>query len=235
MAFPTDMVYIRYEFSWVSPSTEIQDTGLWARLQTVAGNPLDWDTATASIAATAVSAWAENWGQPAFSDDLTAMRVVCYHYDQPLKNVLNRGEAAFAGPTAWGGTAGGNLPPECTMALGLYGYDPATFVPNRARKRGRMYLPTLAPNQIAGGGWMGTGAQQSWLDQSVNWFNALTEDLAYPLNAQLVPGVVSRGGKDGTQASAFTPVTHLRMGRVVDTQRRRRNALDEQYIAAPVG
>lgn len=235
MAFPQNMIYVRYEFGWVG-NLEIQDTGFWAQYQgpDAPVDPLVWDSAVNLYAAWAVGAWASNWGRPAFSADLTALRCVVYHYDQPLKNVLNRGEAAFTGDSAWAGSATTSLPPQDTVALGMYGYDPTTFVANRARKRGRMYLPTPAPNQISGGGWLTPGAQASFLSQGVNWFNECAAEGSYGATGRFMPVVVSRGGKGGDAAQGVTPISHLRVGRVIDTQRRRRNNIDELYVQGPV-
>ena len=161
MAFPTDMVYIRWEFSWAD-TEEIQDTGLWCHLDTVAGNPLNWDAACNSIATTAVAAWKTAMPTAVYAPSVTAVRSVVYHYDQPLKVVLNRGEAGFTGPTAWKGTAVNDLPPENTIVTSLYGYNPTQYTQNRGRKRGRMYNPTPGGNQITQAGGLSDGVTGQW-------------------------------------------------------------------------
>jgi hypothetical protein len=229
MAFQTDMVYVRYEFSW-QDTPEIQDTGLWCHLTHPEGMELDWDTAVNAAAEKAVEAWVTAMPKPVFSPSLIATRVIAYHYDQLLKTVLNRGEAGFTGDNVWKGSAINDLPPENTLVLGLYSYDPASYVANRARRRGRMYLPTPGVTQIGNGGQLSEGVQLQWCQYGALLLAELQETIQVPSDGHLRPQVVSRGGKGGTIASANNEVTHVRMGRVIDTQRRRRNKLPENYV-----
>lgn len=229
MPFSDDMVYLRFEFTWLDTG-EIQDTGVWCRLDITTGQTLNWGTAVNEAAEQGVAAWIAGMAKPLFSPSVVANRCIAYHYDLPLKNVLDRGEAGFSGPNAWKGSGINDLPPENTLVLGLYSYDPATYVPNRARRRGRMYLPTPSTAQIGGGGMLTTGTQNTWAAAGKTFLNTLQATIDVPSNAHLRPQVVSRGGNGGAASSANHQVSHVRMGRVMDTQRRRRNALPEEYV-----
>ena len=229
MAFEEDMVYLRWEFKW-GTTQEIQDTGLWCHLTHPTGMGLDWQVAVDAAAAKAVEAWHDSWGTVAFSKSVIGVRAIAYHYDAALKKVLHRGEAGFTGDNTWKGSAGTDMPPENTLALSLWTFTPGSYVPNAARRRGRMYLPTLSFDQLGGDGQLTQGQAGVWLDMAGEFFAALQGVIQVPSDGHLRPRVVSRGGNGGPSAEATYPITWLRMGRVVDTQRRRRNKLPEQYV-----
>lgn len=234
MPFPENMVYIRYEFAW--STTEIQDTGLWAEVVqegTVAFPGWDDDLMQA-LADKAVEAWVQGFDAEArFSAQVDAVRAVVYHYDQSHNNVLDRSEAAFTDANAWGGTASSSMPPQATVALSLYGYDPAAYTPQRARKRGRMYLPTPAAGDLDGTGTLSPTIQGQYLEMGQNFMNALTGVLDLP-DAPPGDSVHIRPAISSVAGSIATRVGWLRVGRVVDTQRRRRNKLAEQYVTGTI-
>lgn len=223
------MLYIRWEFRW-GTTGEIQDTGLWCHLEREEGTLLDWDTATQAAADKAVGAWATEMGEPAFAPSVVGVRAVAYHYDADLKHALNRAEAGFTGDNEWAGSGAADLPPENTMVMSLYSYEPSSYVANRARRRGRMYLPTPAVAQLQGSYQFPQSQVLVWLNMFNSMLNNLQGNISVPsVGAHLRPRIVSRGGNGGPAAEATYPVTYLRMGRLVDTQRRRRNQLPEEY------
>lgn len=234
MPFPQNMIYIRYEFAW--QNTEIQDTGLWAEVvqEGAAAFPGWGDNTMQALADKAVNAWVAGFDAEArFSASVDAVRAVVYHYDQSHNEVLDRSEAAFTDANAWGGTASNSMPPQNSVVLSLYGYDPAGYTPQRGRKRGRMYLPTPAAGDIDATGKLTVTIQQQYLDMGTNFMNALTGQLDIPDEAEsgdthIRPVVNSVAG------SIATRVGWLRVGRVVDTQRRRRNKLSEDYLTGTI-
>jgi hypothetical protein len=232
VAFDEDMVYLRYDFNF-NVDSEIQSFGIWGKVtKEGVGTTPGWQDMVDAIALKGVTTWSDEWGGGGFSPSLVAVRCVAYHYDQPLKNVLDRGEAAFDGDNAWSGSASASLPAENSVVASLYGYDPSGFVPQRGRKRGRIYLPTPGASAVDGTGRLTTANQGTYRDHMVAWFNALTGVLDLDQSPDNImhwrPQVVSRAG------SMNTLVRFIRVGQVIDTQRRRRNAMAENYLTAAV-
>lgn len=230
MAYPEDMVYCRLDFT--AGADEIQNTGFWARVEGASGVDFTWSDFVNNAAEKIVQSWHDDFATAAFSPYITAQRCVVYHYSQDHKTVLDRGEAAFTGDNAWAGSGTTALPPQVSLVLSLYGYDPATFVANRQHKRGRMYLPTHAGGNTNVDTATGTFSDVSGLLGQCADFWA---DLQGPIDtglgdhANLQP-VISSSFAGGT----VTDADWLRMGRVFDTQRRRRNKLSENYQTAHV-
>jgi len=233
MPFPQDMVYIRWEFSWLQ-TAEIQDFGMWGTVAQEGAGPFQpWPAVTQAIADKAVSAWASEAGADNYSPEVKAVRAVAYHYDQPHDEVLDRAEAGFTGSNAWVGEATRSLPPQLSVVLSLYGYEPEAYTPQRARKRGRVYLPTPGASVVDGLGQLEATRQQTIADNSVDFLNAMTGVLSIPGEGQggamrWRPVVNSVAGK------FVTPVGWIRVGKTIDTQRRRRNKLPEVYITEEI-
>lgn len=228
MPYPENMVYLRYDFSWKT-TPEIQTFGLWGIVRNEGtGSFGEWQVLVDSLATLAVDAWFEEMGMGFYSLGVKATRAIAYHYRQDHKEVLHRGEAGFDGAKAWAGTANSSMPPQNTVVASLYGYDPSGFATQRARKRGRVYLPTPSPAVIDGTGQMPPGTTGSWADVVRDWLNALTA---------VIPdsggGIVSehhfRPVVSSVAGQMATDVTHIRVGSVIDTQRRRRAQLTEVY------
>lgn len=101
----------------------------------------------------------------------------------------------------------------------------ATLITARAgrRYRGRIYIPCLRPPMVD------TGKTGPYTAGEVAQLADLLADLgtAFP-NQSVAPAVYS------AVADEVTPVTAVRIGDVVDTQRRRRDALVESYVSAPI-
>lgn len=120
------------------------------------------------------------------------------------------------------GSGGVSLPNQCTMVMSL-----RTGRPGRAF-RGRMYLPTLAIGDGLGAdGRVQIGRVEDLADQFkvfVDAVNTLTVDGAD------VRAVVA----SGVGLGANTLITTISAGRVIDTQRRRRNELVEEPYVVPV-
>jgi hypothetical protein len=226
MPFPEDMVYVRWEFAWNVGSTdiEIQDFGLWGVVlnETIGPFP-DWQDVVDAIALKGVTSWVDHWLPAGFTGRVIARRVVAYHYDQPHANVLHRGEAAFSDDNSWAGT-GDALPPQTTVAVSTYAFDPSGFATQARRKRGRFYLPTPARAQLDSDGELTSTNQNNILANAVAFCNAMSGALGVGTEVHWRPYVNSVAG------SMANEVTHLRVGRIVDTQRRRRNKLAEAYV-----
>lgn len=235
MAFPPNMISVRYQFSFEYGATplDIQDTGFWCVLTGPgSAGAGDWQTFCDSVAAEAVQAWSDNMTEGLFSPGVVGVSAKAYRYGvdhtQPAETI---GTAAFTGSTAWrgGGTVG--LPPENSVVLSLYGYDPSSYTPQKGRKRGRMYLPTPATSILDEFGLISTGNQNTLLGVGtglLNEFGGHEFDNGAEETIFCTPSVASTAGQFAT-AVAF-----LRLGRVVDTQRRRRNKITEEYVTGPI-
>lgn len=224
MAFPEDQVLVRIQFQvGGSANLEIQNTGFWAQVQDAGGVGFDWQDACNAMAEKVRDTWKANVQTALFAGAIVAQNVIVYHYDEIHKNVLHRGEAGFSGASAWAGT-GNPMPLQCSVVLSLYGYDPAQYATQRDRKRGRMYLPTPTGSSLDGEGTISEARQDEYLASFGAWWAALQGVITLGLlDFNMQPVIASRAGQFTTDAK------WLRVGRVIDTQRRRRNALPERY------
>jgi hypothetical protein len=235
MPFPQNMVYVRWEFAWVigAADVEIQDFGLWG-VVTQEGTPAfpDWQPTVDAIAKKGVQTWIANAAPASYSSRLVMRRCVAYHYDQAHNIVLDRGEYVAADPDDWSGSAD-PLPPENSVCVSTYAFDPAGFQSQPARHRGRYYPPTPGKTTVSDTGMLDSATQGSLLAAHQAFLNAMTGvldiDGASPLDdTHWRPYVNSVRGQMANK------VGWIRVGRVVDTQRRRRNALTESYLTGTI-
>lgn len=145
-------------------------------------------------------------------------RVRTYAYSTPGSPAIGAGVSSGA---AVSGTNSLTMPPQCSLVVSLM-----TSVPGR-RTRGRFYWPNLTSTisaDLRRSGNPTTPALATAFGLAIeDWGLAAT-------GATLVPVVVSAvaGGR-------VTTVTSLSVGDVIDTQRRRRDALVENRTTVPVG
>lgn len=149
------------------------------------------------------------------SDQTTITDAVCRSYDED--GVLQAQgvavpESSVVGPSAL------RLPPQCATVLSLQTIRPG------GRGRGRMYLPLLSLG-LTTGGRIPTATVTSVMDSLDDAFDEFEttirglDDMA-SANVAVASGVGS---------GLLTDVSAIRMGDVVDTQRRRRDELGEVY------
>lgn len=225
MPFPIAGLYkAQLEFLWNAGAggREIQDTGFWFTSGPPAGDPAQ----TCNVSAQRIAkAWTDNVVTTGYSPNVSATRVKVYHVPGgPGARADASGESAF--PVPWQSAAGVTLPPENTVVCSTYGFFPGSFAPLKGRRRrGRMYLPTPAQGSVTNSGRITTSFQQQILDNMVAFFNQVHGALA---NLEVVTPVICSG-----MDAATYPITYLRVGDVVDTQRRRRNRLTETYVVGP--
>lgn len=131
--------------------------------------------------------------------------------DPSTDGQITRVEAVLALP----GTATAEmLPFQCATCISLIS-DSAT-----RHGRGRFFLPPLAADVLADGRVSNT-AILAISTAFTGFFDVLS-------TAGLAPVIRNRSGH------VSTPVTSARVGNVIDTQRRRRNKLQEVYTTIPV-
>lgn len=229
MVFAQDQVKvsIRAAFDIGGVQAEIQDTGFWLQMNISTGYVFTWAELVQGIAEFVRDQFVAHILPAHYSNSLVGLSVVTYHYDQGHTEVLDRGEAPFTGTgNTWAGTASNGLPSENTVVVSLYGYDPTGYATQRARKRGRMFTFTPSGDILYSDGRLNTAAQAAYLAQYGDFFDAIyAHDFSGgDLKVTATPIVVSVAGQ--TQIA----VAFLRVGEVVDTQRRRRNKLAENYV-----
>lgn len=145
-------------------------------------------------------------------------RVRTYAYATPGTPAIAAGVSSGA---AVPGTNSLTMPPQCSLVVSLM-----TSVPGR-RTRGRFYWPNLTSTisaDLRRSGNPTTATLATAFGLAIeDWGLAATD-------ATLVPVVVSAAG-----GGRVTTVTSLSVGDVIDTQRRRRDALVENRTVVPVG
>lgn len=140
------------------------------------------------------------------------------HYYDPTTH-----EYVYPTPVA-GATSSPLLPSQCCVVVSL-----VTGLDRGWAHRGRFYSPAPAITLSPVDGLMDTTKATSIGAAAKVFLESLSD---YPgLDPPTSPNAVVMSAK-GTGATH--PVTGVEIGRVIDTQRRRRNALKEQYVLTPV-
>lgn len=120
------------------------------------------------------------------------------------------------------GTASTTLPNQCAVVLSLL-----TDRPGR-RYRGRMYLPVLTATPDSNGRLL-PAVTQGLANAATAFFEQVNASLPLALRPTLRLSVVSEVGE-----GARTEVLAVRVGNVIDTQRRRREGLAETYAESGI-
>lgn len=136
-------------------------------------------------------------------------------------------EVFYAPPiaAAVGANSTVKLPSQCSIALTLLSARPRGLA-----AKGRMYLPGTASLPTATGRLSSTD-QGNLLAQADTFISNFTNQFVYP--GVLILAAKGTGPFPNLTAQNDT-VTRIRVGDVIDTQRRRRNGLSEMYQEASV-
>ena len=131
-------------------------------------------------------------------------------------------EVVYATPPGGIGTGAattGHHPSQCSLVVTL-----ASERPRGVASKGRMYLPGTAVN--IDNGRIPTADRTNMSGILATFFDTFVDQFFYP-------GVLILAAKESGPAGIFPPqndaVSKIRLGDVVDTQRRRRNGLSESY------
>lgn len=124
-----------------------------------------------------------------------------------------------------GGSSGNPLPPQLALV--------ATLVAGSGKGlagKGRMYLPGIKAG-VDGGGHIDSSYCQGLANKLKTFFDTINASTSRP-----GPVVNVSGGHEklGGAGARNVPVNGVRIGNVYDTQRRRRNSLQETYSTAVV-
>lgn len=122
---------------------------------------------------------------------------------------------------AGGGYATEIHPNQCTIAVSL-----TTGYTRGAAHRGRFYLPAPATPIEATTGLMPASVATSLAGSTKTFLEAVADVPGLDTPLSLTPCVMSQ-----RSGGAHRPITGVEVGRVVDTQRRRRKSIPERYYA----
>lgn len=123
-----------------------------------------------------------------------------------------------------GGYSGPSFPPQIALVATL-----ANSLPRGLATKGRMFLPGITTSPDNTGHIPGATVDAVAVNLQA-FFNTVFNDADLPGN----PVLISTGNSAQLRPGAVRNVTQIRIGNVFDTQRRRRNALAEQYTIKPV-
>jgi len=225
VAYPPYLVFIKHTFDWVGSSGEadVQEFGVWAAIEGGSSAP-DWPTDLQAIADQARDKWIADWPASWFSPAVAGKMVSVYEMDNTL-HAVSSAVSLFSSGHTWVGSGSNGLPPQDALVVTTYADDPASYVPHRARRRGRYYLPVLDGSMLSSSGQLAPTHQTGILGAAVSYFDDLhATSLSH--GASLSTCVLSRTATDTND------IGWVGVGVIVDTQRRRRNKLIENYATA---
>jgi len=134
-----------------------------------------------------------------------------------LTTGLYSGEPGVATGSQNGGVASSALPPQCAMVVSTV----AGGIFRGPGRYGRFYLPGVPSLRLANGVINSTGQAE---------YLAWAQDLIEMILGNY-PGPNTPALAHFPPANINAPVSQVRVGRVVDTQRRRRNKVTEDYLS----
>jgi hypothetical protein len=130
-------------------------------------------------------------------------------------------------PWQVGGGVANMLPLQNSIAVTLY-----TSRRRGIASRGRFYTPGVPTTALASGsGLLDNTAQGALRTASITFLNALK---TWSSGWTSVPVVASQGAAGGAGEGVSLPIVEVSVGRVIDTQRRRRNKLEEMHTPFPL-
>jgi len=142
--------------------------------------------------------------------------------DDTGHTVLDSVVYAYPAAAVVGGRAAGHLPPQCALVVTLL-----SDRPRGKASKGRMYLPGFA-GSIELTGKIAAGNRDSIATNMKTFFDSMVGDADIP--DQLILAAKGTGALPALTAQNDFVET-IRVGDVVDTQRRRRNGLVETYTS----
>lgn len=130
----------------------------------------------------------------------------------------NPRQVLFASGSEPQGSSGLRMPTQLSLTV-------STVSANRGPARyGRFYLP--GPSVAIGSDWrLSASDATAYNAAAVTFVKAISDACDIPNDQRSVPMI----NVSGISGGSFQEVDHLRVGRVYDTQRKRRNALVEDY------
>jgi hypothetical protein len=226
-ATPFDYVTIQLVYRYMADEIAVNTfhaVALSATDQVVAPDPGHLQ----GLAGAVLDVWGTEIASPEFSNQLQLIAVRAYAEDKTTHHAYAEGQAIPA--TTVKGTATSALPPQVACCVTTWGFLHAAFVPNRARRRGRMYLPGMSASSVASDGLFTTNHISQCMNHVKNLMNSVTNWVppATPAVSRYRPAVLS------VTAGALYPVQEVSVDSIPDIQRRRANALTATPFYTPV-
>lgn len=227
---------VRVQMNWSLLPDEIAVSTFAMKLEHGVGLTVDWEEIVGIAAEKIHTKWvsaAASLLKPYIADHVKLKDVSVYHLDAATGHALDRGRYGLATP--WSGSSSSALPNECAVAVSLYAYTPGAFTAFPRRHRGRMYLPPmgvgiLEDTDAARKGRLSTAAQGNIATGMKNFLSDVHR------MSKTDGSHVPFGGDDYWSVGVIskTDIAHrrletVRVGDIVDVQRRRRNKQREVY------
>lgn len=223
MAIPEDVV--RTNIVWHLPGNEIAVNTLNFRHEHGTGNSLDWaGDMTQRYANLVIDGLTDSWGSigQQFYQGVGIDRVDAYHLDTSGHALHKATGLPHADTPLVGRGQNGMLPAEVGLVVTLLGYPQNGFTPNRARKRGRIYLPGLSQTLCTSDGRVNQvqSVANGWAAAFRYMHLRVMDNFAAGFSHERAHlGVLSRTG------GIFTDLDTIRVDDLFDVQRRRQDAL----------
>lgn len=227
---PADMMRVRMRATLWESGTELEEAqfGFYGQRFHRTGNVVDWPANVQEVANKVRDKWNSNVPYKAgFPGDVHMDSVTVNHLEAATGKTLDQGVALFTGDDAWVGTGPKSLPWETALCVSLSGYQRGSFVVDKARKRGRFYLPPMSSGVLNDvGGEIDSTALGYIATQIIAFLN--------DVQGMTIGGDEVGGDQDyfnlvvmsiGTPAKPLTPatfpVTNIYVDSKFDSQRRR--------------
>jgi hypothetical protein len=232
---------IRVQMNWSLLPDEIAVSTFGMVLNHGVGLTVDWPVDVQTAARKVYDKWVAAAGTSLsgmISGRVKLHDVSVYHLSATTGKSLDKG--SYGPTTPWTGQAVDSLPNECALAVSLYGYTPGDFIQFPRRWRGRMYLPPMSTSVMENSDYNRHGRLQltkrgQILTSMSTFFNDLhrmsrTTGNHVPLGGDDFWGLCVVSRRD----VATRRVKTIRVGDVMDVQRRRRNRQREVYADATI-
>lgn len=162
-----------------------------------------------------------------FPNNLTTTAIKITHIDAATGHAIpvNTVYSYYSTPIAGNGSGAISLPAQCTLAVTM-----TSSIARGLGAKGRMFLPQVGGQVASSDGKISTTIQTNTKTGMQTFFNGINTDLG--IRGDVI--LASRGRTTGVTAGVNKQVTGVKVGDIIDTQRRRRNNLVEVYASATV-
>ena|SRR5664279_2882748 len=173
------------------------------------------------------TAWTDLIGAGGYSSHVTLDALALYPCDTTGNSIDRNVATCTFGTPVPGGVSGNQLPTEDSAAISWQSHILGPL------GRGRIFPPPLPASALSTYGFLSS----SWVSTNVNVAKNMLEALAVtpslPLAPHVRPVVTGPTVKVGRPAyTVYGTIIEVKVGQVVDAQRRRRNKLPEAYQTA---
>jgi len=203
------MALYRSDFQGTLYGIETFQHGMhWSSSDSTAGLAADLDTAWSTLVATA--SFSDLFGTGVVWSQVNVSELGA----TPADPIITSAQATLGGA---GTGTGSTLPAQCSPCVSL------TTATAGSRARGRMFLPPTVTSAMTTAGRLGSSPRGAIVAALDTFFASMAGNAATCVVVSSVGGVYT----------TYT-VNTIRLGDVIDTQRRRRNSIAEVYSTAAI-